>query len=93
MKKKIDNSSAIRLVIYKEAWNQFKKKPINGFGYNGYKKTSIERNMSKGEKYDYIETIGYSARHAHNNILNILCTTGFLGIISYISILYFILKK
>lgn len=91
--KKIDNSSAIRLVIYKEAWNQFKKKPINGFGYNGYKKTSIERNMSKGEKYDYIETIGYSARHAHNNILNILCTTGFLGIISYISILYFILKK
>lgn len=91
--KKIDNSSAVRLVIYKESWEQFKLKPVNGFGFDGYNKTSFKRNLSEGQKYDYIKTIGYSAKHSHNNILNFLCTTGILGAISYVSVLFFMLRK
>ena len=91
--KKLDNSSYVRITVYKEAWNQFKEKPINGFGVNGYKKTSFKRNLKDGQKYSYTETIGYSANHAHNNILNFLCTTGILGTLSYISMVYFLCKK
>lgn len=92
--KKLDNSSSIRLIIYKEAWNQFKLKPINGFGVNGYKKTSIKRNLENNiKKLSYIEQNAYSQAHAHNNILNFLCTTGILGAGSYICMIYFICKK
>ena len=92
--KKLDNSSYIRMIIYKEAWDQFKEKPINGFGINGYKKTSIKRNLeNKTRELSYIEENAYSQAHAHNNILNFLCTTGILGTFSYISMIYLICKK
>lgn len=92
--KKLDNSSYIRMIIYKEAWNQFKLKPINGFGINGYRKTSIKRNLeNRTRELSYIEENAYSQAHAHNNILNFLCTTGILGTVSYISMLYFLCKK
>lgn len=92
--KKVDSSSYIRLTIYKEAWEQFKLKPINGFGVNGYRKTSIKRNLENNtRKLSYIEENAYSQAHAHNNILNFLCTTGILGTLSYISMLYFICRK
>lgn len=92
--KKIDSSSATRLVIYKEAIAQFKDKPINGFGFDGYKYNSIKRNLeNNNKKLTYIEKAGYSQQHAHNNILNYLCTTGILGTLSYLSMLFFILKK
>lgn len=92
--KKLDNSSYIRMIIYKEAWNQFKEKPINGFGVNGYKKTSIKRNLeNRTRELSYIEENAYSQAHAHNNILNFLCTTGILGTLSYISMVYFLCKK
>lgn len=92
--KKLDNSSSIRVIIYKEALDQFKKKPINGFGINGYKKTSIKRNLeNKTRELSYIEENAYSQAHAHNNILNFLCTTGILGTFSYISMIYLICKR
>lgn len=92
--KKLDSSSYIRMIIYKEAWNQFKEKPINGFGVNGYKKTSIKRNLeNRTRELSYIEENAYSQAHAHNNILNFLCTTGILGTLSYISMVYFLCKK
>lgn len=89
--KKLDNSSYIRMTIYKEAWNQFKEKPINGFGVNGYRKNALKRN--EGRKLNYIEESSYTKNHAHNNILNFLCTTGILGTLSYISMIYFLCKK
>lgn len=92
--KKIDDSSATRLIIYKEAIAQFKDKPINGFGFNGYRYNSIKRNLENNTKQlTYIEQAGYSQSHAHSNILNLLCTTGILGTLSYLSILFFMLKK
>ncbi len=92
--KTIDSSSATRIVIYKEAIAQFKEKPINGFGFNGYKINSIKRNLENNiRELSYIEEAGYSQAHAHSNILNLLCTTGILGALSYLSIYFFILKK
>ena len=41
----------------------------------------------------YIEQNAYTQWHTHNNLLDILSSTGILGFIAYISTLYFILKK
>ena len=92
--KTIDSSSATRIVIYKEAIAQFKEKPINGVGFNGYRNNSIKRNLENNTKeLSYVEQAGYSQAHAHSNILNLLCTTGILGVLSYLSMYFFILKK
>lgn len=92
--KKLDSSSQIRVLIYKEAWNQFKEKPIKGFGFNGYKFNSVKRNIEGGNKnLNYLEKNAYSQAHAHNNILDILCTTGILGAVSYMSMLFFVICK
>ena len=42
---------------------------------------------------EYIEENAYSQAHAHNNILNLLCTVGLLGAISYISLIFLLIKK
>lgn len=92
--KQMDSSSSIRLIIYKEAIKMFKEKPINGFGFNGYKFNSIKRNIENGnKKLNYLEQNAYSQYHAHSNFFNFLCTTGILGVLSYISMLFFILKN
>lgn len=91
---KIDSSSAIRLIIYKEAKKMFKEKPINGFGFNGYRFNSIKRNIESGKKeLNYLEKNAYSQAHAHSNFFNFLCTTGILGTLSYISMVFFVSKK
>lgn len=92
--KKIDNSSSIRLIIYKEALNQFKISPINGLGFDGYHNNSIERHIKNNNReFSYIEKIAYTASHAHNSLLNLLCGTGLLGTVSYLAMLFFIYKK
>lgn len=92
--KQIDNSSSIRLIIYKEAIKMFKEKPINGFGFNGYRFNSIKRNIENGNReLNYLEQNAYSQAHAHSNFFNFLCTTGILGTLSYISMIFFISKK
>lgn len=91
--KKLDNSSKIRLIIYKEAFEQFKIKPINGIGFEGYREFSIKRHEKEFSQMSYIEQNAYTQWHTHNNLLDILSSTGILGFIAYISTLYFILKK
>lgn len=92
--KKLDNSTSIRKIIYQEAFDQFKIKPINGFGFDGYRKTSIKRNLeNKTREFSYIEENAYSQEHAHNSLLNLLCGTGLLGTVSYLAMLFFIYKK
>lgn len=90
--KKIDNSSAIRILIYKEAFRQFKEKPINGLGFYGYHKNSVEKNLVSTEKRSYIEEGAYNAVHAHNNILQLLSSIGILGFISYMGMNLYFLK-
>lgn len=91
--KKIDNSSQIRLIIYKEAFEQFKTSPINGIGFNGYRDYSIKRHKDELDKMDYVKNNAYTQWHTHNNFLGILSYTGILGFISYLSILFFLFKK
>ncbi len=92
--KKLDNSSKIRLIIYKEAFEQFKIKPINGLGFFGYQNNAEKRNLNKNvEDLSYLEKMAYSMPHAHNNILSFLCSTGILGALSYIFMNFFICKK
>lgn len=91
--KKIDNSSMIRVLIYKEAWEQFKIKPINGIGFDGYRDFSMKRHEKELSKMTYIEQNAYTQWHTHNNFLGILSSTGILGFASYIITLFFICKK
>lgn len=92
--KKLDNSSKIRLIIYKEAFDQFKIKPINGLGFSGYQSNAIKRHLEENTKeLNELEKIAYSIYHAHNNILSFLCSTGILGALSYILMNFFICKK
>lgn len=89
--KKIDNSSAIRILVYKEAIEQFKEKPINGIGFLGYESNAARRHPLNNDM-TYIERSAYIQNHAHNNMIDLLSSLGVLGFVSYISMIFFICK-
>lgn len=90
--KKLDNSSKIRLAIYKECIGQFLSKPINGVGFGDYRKNAQERQIKEGVNLPYILANAYSQPHTHNNMLQFLSSTGILGFVSYIFMLFALLK-
>lgn len=73
--------SSGRFDLYKEAWRQFGMSPIIGNGIQSFKILSNIISPSGGT----LET--------HNIYFQLLCETGILGLVGFISILYFNLTK
>ena len=78
-------SSGSRLRYYKLSLDLFKKNPILGIGSGQWKLYSID--LDKQNIRNYI--IPY---HSHNDFLQILAELGLIGLIAYLTILFYPLK-
>jgi len=72
-----------RLISWKSAAKDFKNHPIFGTGFGNYAIVFDKHFDSKF--YDYTATETYFDR-AHNNLIDIVSTTGLVGLIAYLSI-------
>jgi len=77
----ITPSSQIRLIVWQGAWELGQRYPLIGtgvetFAYAYYQTRPIAHNLTSEWNFVY--------NKAHNELLNFLATTGFLGLISYL---------
>lgn len=84
------DSEKIRSLVWRAAFDLFKKYPIIGtgvetFAYSFYQTKPVEHNLTS--EWDFIYN------KAHNEYLNYLATTGLFGTISYLSIIFLFLYK
>lgn len=82
----VERGSNSRLKYYKDAFESIKENPIIGIGIGNWKINSIDKGKRHIEGY----IVPY---HAHNDYIQILAEVGFLGLISYLCIIWFALKK
>jgi len=79
------NTFQTRLISWRAALKDFKVHPIIGTGHGNY--AIIFDKYFEPTFYDYTRSETYFDR-AHNNLIDILSTTGILGLISYLSIFF-----
>lgn len=79
-----DVSIRVRLFLWKQAALLFKKSPLLGVGIRRFPHFDIPEAIVPGRSVDI--------NHAHNNYLQILCTTGALGLICYLWLWFSALK-
>lgn len=81
-----------RLVNYKEAIETFKKYPLFGTGFNlyQYKRTDL---ASKGQTFQGFQGRSHSASGADSSLLFVLATTGVIGLIAYLTLLWAMVKS
>jgi len=72
-----------RLISWRGAINDFKYHPMLGTGFGNY--AIIFDRQFDPQFFDYARTDTYFDR-AHNNLIDVLSTTGLLGLLSYLSI-------
>lgn len=82
-------SGSIRKIVWKGAFDLFKKYPLFGsgletFAYAYYQTRPVEHNLTSEWNFLY--------NKAHNEYLNYLSTTGFLGFLAYIVLILFIIS-
>jgi O-antigen ligase len=77
----LKTSTALRFVMWQEAWKIFKDKPLLGAGTAGFQ---VEANRNRP---------GFGFSHPHNSYLYIVSTYGILGIIIYGWLLAVTLKR
>lgn len=78
-------SGKIRLIVWKGAWEIFKHYPVFGsgvetFAYSYYQYRPKEHNLTS--EWDFLYN------KAHNEFLNYLATTGFVGLGSYLLVIF-----
>lgn len=79
-----NRSNSTRIALWTSALKMFLDNPVNGVGYDQFKSSY---------KRDYkIENIPPFS-HSHNNILNIAAELGLIGLLTFIYLMIFILKK
>lgn len=84
------SSSAIRLFMWREAYEQFLQRPWFGNGYTSYMECSMIRHpiesINAEEEHYWDMVLAYnnsSLHHAHSNFFELLSGTGAFGIFSF----------
>lgn len=81
---KTNRSNATRIGLWSSAINMFIDNPINGVGYDNYKKS-----YKKDYKIDGIPPFS----HSHNNLLNFAAELGIIGLFSFLYLMFIVLKN
>jgi tetratricopeptide (TPR) repeat protein len=81
------NTFQTRLISWKAGWDDFHNHPLLGVGWGNF--AIIFDKYFKASFYDHSRSETYFDR-AHNNVVDIASTTGFVGIASYLSIFIFL---
>jgi O-antigen ligase/DNA-binding SARP family transcriptional activator len=79
-----------RLVSWEGAVKDFKNHPWLGVGFGNY--ADVFDRQFNSRFYDYSRGETYFDR-AHNNILDIISTTGVIGLLAYLSIFFFAIRE
>lgn len=90
------SSSAIRLLMWKEAYEQFLEKPVLGHGYTSYMQVSAKRHTLESlnqNDENYIDQVCaynspaipdfFQLYHPHSNFFELLSGTGLLGTLCF----------
>ena len=87
------NTFQTRLISWQAAWQNFGENPILGTGFGNYAMVFDKHFSSEFYDYAYYET--YFDR-AHNNIVEIVATTGIVGLATYLfifgAVFYYLIK-
>ena len=75
-----NRSNATRILLWKGALLIFRDNPINGVGLNNFNQAI--------KKDEYYNESMVSTAHAHNNFLQLSAETGFIGLLSFLYLLY-----
>lgn len=70
------SSTGARLYLWRDAWAQFKEKPLLGWGPGTFK-ANVERR--------HPDVVLLSNKHAHNNYLHAMAETGLLGLAGFLA--------
>lgn len=74
-----------RVEMVKIAWRGFAERPVLGQGLNTYDEIFAKY---RTERLVKATRPGYRQHHAHNDILEMLCSTGILGLLAYLILLW-----
>ena len=79
-----------RVEMYKMAWSGFLERPFLGHGPNTFAFIFTERKTPR-----LVEAVGsaYLQQHAHNDILEALCSVGLLGLAAYLFMVWPMLRS
>lgn len=78
-----DDSNSQRLSFWKASIEAFKEKPVLGYGYKNFEPHSVD--IKTRHKIEFAGIQG----HAHSNYLEILASTGIIGLIVFLSFILF----
>ncbi|MBF8248908.1 MAG: Tetratricopeptide repeat protein, partial [Bacteroidetes bacterium] len=73
-----------RLIALRVSWEAFKERPVLGWGQENFK---IAYNRHFDPEFLYYEAVWFD--RAHNKIAEVIVQTGAMGLIAYVSILFF----
>ncbi|GIW62709.1 MAG: hypothetical protein KatS3mg090_0535 [Patescibacteria group bacterium] len=79
----ITDSGKIRLIVWKGAWEIFKRYPIFGTGPETF---GISYFFTRPTEHNLISEWNYIYNKAHNEFLNYLATEGIIGFIAYLGL-------
>jgi tetratricopeptide (TPR) repeat protein len=80
-----ENTFQTRLIAWQGAWEQMGEHPILGTGYGTFAET-FDKTFD-ADFYNYVMHGATYFDRAHNNLVDIASTTGFLGLFAYLFIL------
>ncbi len=82
-------SNEERISLFKVNVQIWKEYPLLGIGYG----ENLRRNREYWDRPEWRKPTGYITSHAHNQFLNVLSSTGILGLFFFSSILIFFFRK
>lgn len=80
------HSDEQRLITWTIAWREFLVHPILGTGPDTFENVFRRNRIERYDKFGYENEI---AANAHNDILQVLVTTGIIGILAYLGLIFY----
>ncbi|PUU87352.1 MULTISPECIES: O-antigen ligase family protein [Halanaerobium] len=81
---KTNRSNTTRIGLWTSAVKMFMNNPINGVGYDQFKQAYINNYKIKGIS---------PFSHSHNNLLNFAAELGIIGLLSFLYLMFIVLKR